>query len=139
MVHNTDCTQNDDFLWCNSINSYDRSNWILIHHFGGLCIMYFTLSFPLYIYIYIHIYMYVCMSVCLCLSMGNPYKKIHMPKCVGGITKWSKHAHAQSQFWEFETNYNFRLEFLILPSPGLHQAGRETVSGHWMKMSWREN
>ena len=36
-----------------------------------------------------------------------------MLKCVGGIT-WSKHAQAQSQFWEFETKCH--LESLILPS-----------------------
>ena len=40
--------------------------------------------------------MYVCRYVGL--STGNPYKKIRIPKCVGGIT-WPKHAHAQSQFW----------------------------------------
>ena len=39
-------TQNEDFLWCNSVYSYDRfkldfdrSNWILIYHFGRLCIL----------------------------------------------------------------------------------------------------
>ena len=31
--------KNDDFLWCNSVNSNDRSNWILIYHFGRLCIL----------------------------------------------------------------------------------------------------
>ena len=31
----------------------------------------------------------------------------------GRIT-WSKHVHAQSQFWELETH----LEYLILPSSG---------------------
>ena len=30
-------TQNDDFLWF--VYSYDRSNWILIYHFGRLCIL----------------------------------------------------------------------------------------------------
>ena len=29
--------QNDDFLWF--VYSYDRSNWILIYHFGRLCIL----------------------------------------------------------------------------------------------------
>ena len=41
-LHNTDCIQNDD-LWCNSINNYDGSNWILINYFGGLC----NLPYPL--------------------------------------------------------------------------------------------
>ena len=49
-------TQNDDFLWCNSVYSYDRSNWILtdqnwilIYHFGRLCslpILYTVLKLP---------------------------------------------------------------------------------------------
>ena len=37
------------------------------------------------------------------LSTGNPYKKIRMPVCVGGIT-WPKHVHAQSQFWAVKTD-----------------------------------
>ena len=41
---------------------------------------------------------------------GKPIQKICMPRCVDGIT-WSKHVHAQSQFWEFETKSH-----LILPS-----------------------
>ena len=54
------------------------------------------------------IYMYVGMYVYVCL-----WEKLCMLKCVGGIT-WSKHAQAQSQFWEFETKCH--LESLILPS-----------------------
>ena len=61
--------------------------------------------------IYNYILYIVCMSVCPRLSMGN--RQIIV--CMGGIM-WSKHAHAQSQFWEFETKY--RLESLILPSSG---------------------
>ena len=34
----------------------------------------------------IYIYIYICWSVCLRLSMGNPYQKNVLPKCVGGIT-----------------------------------------------------
>ena len=45
------------------------------------------------------IYMYVGLST---FVYGNPIHKICMLKCMGGIT-WSKHAHAQSQFWELET------------------------------------
>ena len=40
----------------------------------------------------------ICQYVCL----WETHTKICMPKCVGRIT-WSKHEHAQSQFWEFET------------------------------------
>ena len=47
----------------------------------------------------IYIYMYVVLSM---FVYGKPIQKICMPKCMGGNT-WSKHAHAQSQFWEFET------------------------------------
>ena len=46
--------------------------------------------------IYIHIYVGLSTIV-----YGKPIQKIRMLKCVGGITI-SKHAHAQSQFWEFE-------------------------------------
>ena len=46
---------------------------------------------------------------------GKPIQKICMPKCMGRIT-WSKHAHAQSQFWELETKC--LSESLILPSSG---------------------
>ena len=47
------------------------------------------------------VYIYVCRNVGL--SMGNPYKKRRMPKCMGGIT-WPKEAHAQSQFWAVKTD-----------------------------------
>ena len=58
----------------------------------------------------------VCMSVGLStIVYGKTIQKNGMPKCVGGIT-WSKHAHAQSQFCEFETKCHF--ETLILPSSG---------------------
>ena len=59
--------------------------------------------------IYIYIYLYVgFMST---FVYGKPIQKNCMLKCVGGITL-SKHAHGQSQFWEFETKC--RLESLIL-------------------------
>ena len=58
----------------------------------------------------------ICMSVGLStIVYGKPIQKNGMPKCVGGIT-WSKHAHAHSQFCEFETKCRF--ETLILPSSG---------------------
>ena len=44
--------------------------------------------------------------------MGNLYKII----VVGGITSF-KHEHAQNKFWDF-ADYNFLMEFLILPSSG---------------------
>ena len=50
--------------------------------------------------IYIYMYMYVGLST---IVYGNPIQKNGMPKCVGGITCPKKNAHAQSQFWEFET------------------------------------
>ena len=60
--------------------------------------------------LYISVYVSVCMST---IVYGKPIQNNCMPKCVGRIT-WSKHAHAQSQFCEFETKCH--LESLILPS-----------------------
>ena len=43
-------TQNDDFLWF--VYSYDRSNWILICHFGRLCILPYPLHcIPIVVYV----------------------------------------------------------------------------------------
>ena len=60
---------------------------------------------------------YICMST---IVYGKTIQKNCMLKRVGGI-KYSKHTHAQSPFWEFETStdYNFRLEFLILQPTGV--------------------
>ena len=41
----------------------------------------------------------VCVYVGLSMFVWETHTKLCMPKCVGGIT-WSKHMHAQSQFWE---------------------------------------
>ena len=65
-------------------------------------------------YIYMYVCMYVGMSVCLRLSMGNPYKKSYAKR--HGKNYVVQHAHAQGQFWEFETKCP--LESLILPSSG---------------------
>ena len=66
---------------------------------------------------------YICQFV-----YGKPIQKNCMPKCLGGIT-WSKHAHAQSQFCEFETKC--RLESLILPSSGRLKPTRDTRIIHF--------
>ena len=62
-----------------------------------------------------HLYMALLLAHCLLLGLledvsvglstivyGKPIQKNGMPKCMGKITR-SKHAHAQSQFCEFET------------------------------------
>ena len=63
-------TQNDNFLWCSSVYSYDRSNWILTDQ------MYFALSFTLLIPLYNNYYPLLSVSVDLQGRGGAPTTRI---------------------------------------------------------------